>query len=163
MKSKVFFITSLESIQKVSEYLHSIIPNGKIKVTFSDAGSKSSKQRGLDWMWNTEIAEHYKNTGTGGAHDDTKEGVHLLCKWRFGGRILQRDDSFFSDLWDAWQLKYKDDKRAIMWFIENHISTEQFTHSQMGEYLTEKKQYYLRAGVNLTEPEFRGLLDCESK
>ena len=162
VKSTTFSLASLDSLKKAMDFLDGIMPNGKIKVTFSDAGSKSSKQRGLDWMWNTEISEHYKSTGTGGNHYDTKEGIHLICKWRFGSRILQRDDSNFSDLWDGWQLRHKDDKASMMWFIDKHIKTEEFTHSQMGEYLTEKKQYYLRAGVDLTDPDFRGLLDYDS-
>ncbi|MCK5609773.1 hypothetical protein KAR91_48325 [Candidatus Pacearchaeota archaeon] len=161
MQAEHFYLTSLEVVKRVSARLLDFELDGKVKVTFSDAGTKSSKQRGIDWAWNTEIAAHYKTTGTGGAHYDTKEGIHLICKWRFGSRILQRDDTFFAGLWDRWQKDHKSDKRAIMWFVENHISTEQFTHSQMGEYLTEKKIYYLNAGVNLTEPEFRGLLDYD--
>ena len=159
MKAEIIYLTSLDAIKKVSSRLFEIIPDGKTKITFSDAGNKSSKQRGLDWQWNTEVAA----AGIGGEHEDTKEGVHLVSKWRFAVRILQRDDSFFSDLYDAWLLKHKGDQKAIMWFIDMHISTEQFTTSQMAEYMTEKQHYYLAKGVNLTDPEFRNLLDYKER
>ena len=163
MQAEHFYLTSLDVAKKVSARLLDCVMDGKVKVTFSDAGTKSSKQRGLDWKWSTEIAAHYKSTGTGGEHYDTKEGIHLLCKWRFGVRILQRDDTFFAALWDGWKKAHEGDKRAIMWFIDKHVKTEEFSHSQSGEYLTEKKHYYLNAGVNLTEPEFRGLLDYDGE
>ena len=158
MKAEIYYLSSLETLKKVSARLFEIIPNGTVKVTFSDAGNKSSKQRGLDWKWNDEIAK----SGIGGEHEDTKEGVHIVSKWRFAVRILQRDDDFFAGLYDGWCKNREGDSRAIMWFMENHISTEQFTISQMAEYLTEKQHYYLRKGVNLTDPEFRNLLEYEN-
>lgn len=156
MKAEIYHLTSLESLQRIEERLHSFILDGKVKVTFSDAGTKSSKQRSLDWKWNSEIAE----SGIGGRWEDTKEGVHLVCKWRFAVRILQRDDSFFSDLYDEWCRRHEGDDKAIMWFIDKHVSTEDFTVSQQAEYMTEKQRYYSGKGVNLTDPEFRGLLEA---
>ena len=154
MRAKTFFLTSLEAIKSADEYLHGVIPDGKIKVTFSDVGTKSAKQRGLEWQWYTEVAE----AGIGGAHEDSKEGVHLVSKWRFAVRIQQRDDSFFAELYDGWCRKNEGDSSKIMWFIDQQVKTEKFDTAQMAEYLTEFQRYYLRKGINLTDPEFRGLL-----
>ena len=156
MKAKTFSLASLESLREAKAYLNEIIPNGKIKVTFSDAGTKSSKQRGLEWQWYTEVAE----AGIGGEHEDSKEGVHLVSKWRFAVRILQRDDSNFADLYDGWCKRYEGvEPKKIMWFIDQQVKTEKFNTAQMAEYLTEFQRYYLRKGVNLTDPDFRGLLE----
>lgn len=159
MKAKTFSLTSLDSLDKAKAYLNEIIPNGKIKVVFSNAGTKSSKQRGLEWDWYTQVAD----AGIGGEHEDSKEGVHLVSKWRFGVRIRQRDDSFFADLYDGWCKRHKGDSGAIMWFIDQQVKTEQFDTAQMAEYLTEFQRYYIRKGVNLTDPEFRNLLKYEEK
>ena len=155
MKAKTFSLASLDSLNKAKAYLEGVIPNGKIKVVFSDAGCKSVKQRGLEWNWYTEVAE----AGIGGEHEDSKEGVHLVSKWRFAVRILQRDDDFFADLYDGWCKRHEGDSEAIMWFIDQQVKTEKFNTAQMAEYLTEFQRYYIRKGVNLTDPEFRNLLN----
>ena len=157
MKAKHYFLTSLEEIKKVSNRLLEIIPDGKIKVTFSDAGSKSSKQRGLDWMWTEDICKAWIGTGSG--NFDTKEDTHLYCKWHYAIPIFQRDDADFSDLFDLFKSRYGGDPDKMRFFVKEHVSTEKFNVSQMAEYLTEKQNHFTREGVMLREPEFRGLLD----
>jgi len=112
------------------------------------------KQRNLDWQWNTDIA----NAGIGGKHEDTKDGVHLVCKYRFAVPILLRDDEFFASLYEGWLKNHKGDEEAILWFISHHVSTEALTVSQMAEYLTDKQRFYSSKGVNLTDPAFQGLI-----
>lgn len=155
MKAETYYLTSLQVISNTIARIAKIMPEEKLQVTISNIGTKSARQRGLDWMWNDDIAK----AGIGGKHEDTKDGVHLVCKYRFAVPILCRDDDFFSGLYEGWLNNHKGDERAILWFVEHHVSTEALTVSQMAEYLTAKQHYYLDKGVNLTDPQFRGLLD----
>lgn len=154
MKAETYYLTSLNVISNVIARLLKIQPEEKLQVVISNTGTKSARQRGLDWMWSDDIAK----AGIGGKHEDCKEGVHLVCKYRFAVPILCRDDNFFSALHEGWLLNHPNDSEAVMWFVEHHVSTEALTVSQMAEYLTAKQRYYLGKGVNLTDPEFRGLL-----
>ncbi|MCK5608508.1 hypothetical protein KAR91_41890 [Candidatus Pacearchaeota archaeon] len=155
MKAETFYLTSLDAISNVIARVAKIQPEEKLQVTISNTGTKSARQRGLDWFWNDDIAK----AGIGGKHEDYKEGVHLVCKYRFAVPILCRDDEFFAGLYEGWLEKHPHDPEAVMWFVEHHVSTEALTVSQMAEYLTAKQHYYLDKGVNLTDPQFRGLLD----
>jgi hypothetical protein len=155
VKAKTFYITSLSSIQEATKFIIGLIPDGKFKVVISNAGDKSSKQRGLQWIWNNDVSK----SGIGGEHEETPGGVHIVSKFRFALPILIRDDDFFADLWQGWYEKHQYDKEALMYFVEHHVSTEVFSVSQMAEYLTNFKNHYIKHGVNLTAPEFRGLLN----
>lgn len=155
MKAETYYLTSLKVISNLIARVAKIQPEEKLQVTISNIGTKSARQRGLDWMWNDDIAK----AGIGGKYEDYKEGVHLVCKYRFAIPILTRDDAFFSKLYEGWLNNHPNDSEAVMWFVEHHVSTEALTVSQMAEYLTAKQRYYLDRRVNLTDPEFRGLLD----
>lgn len=155
MKAEIIYLTSLEALKKASSRLLGIIPDGKIKITFSDAGTKSVKQRGLQWVWYEDKAK----SGRGGRLGDTKENCHLEAKYRFAVPILLRDDSHFAALYLVYCNKYEGDQEMMLYFVDQHVSTEKFTVSQMAEFLTEFKNNCIRDGIELTEPEFRGLLD----
>lgn len=154
MKAETFYPISKTVVSSLITRILELTPDTTIQVKISNTGTKSDKQRGLDWTWNTEISQ----AGIGGKHEDTKKGVHLACKWRFGVPILRRDDDFFAALYVGWLEKHKGDEEAIMWFIDHHVSTEALTVSQMAEYLTAKEMFYSSKGVNLTDPQFKGLL-----
>lgn len=158
MKAENYYLTSLKVFEKVKKRLEGITLDGKTKVTISDAGSKSAKQRGLQWMGYEDKAR----SGKGGRLGDTKENCHLEAKYRFAVPIFLRDDPFFADLYTGWCKKCEelDDKHErMLYFVDQHVSTEKFTTSQMAEFLTEFRNDCIRNGIDLREPEFRGLLD----
>lgn len=128
--------------------------DGKTKITISNSGNKSSLQRGLNWRWNTDVA----NSGMGGSHEDTKEGVHIVSKYRWAIPILVRDDEFFADLYKSYFNKHGKDPERMMWFVDTQVHTEKMSVSQVAEYLTDFERYYLSKGVPLTNPDDRGLL-----
>ena len=156
MKAENYYLTSLAVIQKVSARLLECIPDGKIKVTFSDAGSKSAKQRGLQWRGYEDKAA----SGIGGRFSDTKENCALEAKYRFAIPIFERDDSKFADLYLMYCNKYEGNQEMMLYFVDQHVHTEKFNTSQMAEFLTEFRNDCRRQGIELREPEFRGLLDC---
>ena len=155
MKAKTFSLASLDSLNKAKAYLEGVIPNGKIKIVFSDAGCKSVKQRGLQWMG----YEDKSKSGIGGRFSDTKENCHLEAKYRFAVPILLRDDSFFADLYLIYCNKYEGDQKKMLYFVDQHVSTEKFSTHQMAEFLTDFRNDCIRQGITLREPEFKGLLD----
>ena len=156
MKAKSFFLTGLEELQKANAYLLGVILDGKVKVTFSNAGTKTLKQNNLWHMWCEDVAI----SGIGGEHEDSKGGVHLVGKYKFVLPILERDDTLFAELWKGWYLKNQYDRERLEYFVEHHVSTTVLNKTQMAEALTGFKNYYaIKHGVNLRQPEFRGLLD----
>ena len=159
MKAESYIIANEAVKVNTCLRIKDIVADGKTQITISDAAGKSARQRGLDWLWNTDIAK----SGIGGEHEDTKEGVHLVSKYRWAIPIMVRDNPFFSDLYDLFIDKYGKDPERMMFFVENQVHTEKFNVSQMAEYLTEKQRYYLGKGVSLTDPDDIKLLQYEGK
>lgn len=158
MKAETIYLNSLQSIKKAINRIMDILPEQQLKVVISGIGTKSSRQRGLQWMWYEDIS----NSGRGGKHSDIKEGVHRVCKYRFAVPIFIRDDELFADLWAAWNKRceiMEDKEERILYFVDQHVSTEKFTVSQMAEYLTDIQRDCINRQIELREPEFRGLLD----
>jgi len=155
MKAESYILVSDTVRNNAIRRMQEIPCDGKMQVTFSSAGSKSARQRGLQWRWNDDVAK----SGMGGEHEDTKEGVHLVSKYRWAIPIFIRDDPFFADLFIEWRKLYGGDKERMMWFVDNQVHTENFNIAQMAEFLTSFQEYYISNGVSLTSPEDRGLLN----
>lgn len=149
MRSESFILINDNIRNKAIQRVLEIICDGKTKLTISDAGSTSTRQNALEWLWNTEIA----NSGIGGEYEDTKEGVHLISKYRWVIPVLIRDDDFFADLYSAYISKYGTDPQRMKWFVDTQVHTMQLSKSQMAEVLTGKQRYYLDKGVSLTNPD----------
>jgi hypothetical protein len=118
--------------------------------------SPTARQRRLQWLWNTEVA----NSGIGG--DDTKEAVHIKAKWIFARPILLRDCPVFGAIYAGFSemISQVDDmSRRVMWlaFARDYISTERMSRQQRAEYLTEFQRYWIGKGVCLTDPAWQGL------
>ncbi len=151
MKSEQFNLISHEVRKNLINRILDIDCDGKTKVTISDTGTKSQKQRGLQWRWYSEVAK------SGIGRYDDKDKMHLQSKHRWALPILLRDDDFFADLYQMYQMKYSMDNERMKYFIDTQVHTEKFSTSQMAEYLTEFQHYWLSAGVCLTNPGDYGL------
>jgi hypothetical protein len=115
--------------------------------------SSTSKQRGLKWRWNKDVAD----SGLGG--NDTPATVHLWNKKEFGHPILLRDDENYAILFKGFRdhVKHLDDYIDRMkWFVEHKLETEGFSRGQQAEYLTEVQKYWADKGVNLCDPDDYG-------
>ena len=151
MKATKFILSSELIRDNAISAINNIELNGKTQVTISDVGAKSARQRALNWMWNNEVAE----SGIGGKHEDTAEGVHLVAKYRWALPILQRDDEHFASLYDIWVQLYKGDEERMLWFIDKQVHTEAMSVSQNAEFLTMFQRFYQKHGVSLTDPELK--------
>lgn len=147
MKTEHYTIISDNVKAVLIDRIRAIPVDGKTKISISDSGSKSAKQRGLQWKWYSEVAQ----AGIGGKHEDTKEGVNLVAKWRWAVPILIRDDEFFADLFALYQNKWENDPERMRYFVDLYVHTEQFNTSQMAEFLNEFYNHY-SSFVRLTDP-----------
>jgi len=109
MKAEFFYLIDEERRQNAIDRMMKFDLDGKVKVTFCNAGDKSAKQRGLDWLWNTDIA----NSGMGGKFEDTKANVHRVCKFKFAIPILIREDPFFAELYQMYIQLHKSDPERM--------------------------------------------------
>lgn len=153
MKTEHFHIDGDQEKEDLITRIRTILTDGKTKVSISASGSKSAKQRGLQWKWFTEVSQ----AGIGGKHEDTKEGVALVAKWRWAIPILIRDDEFFADLFAAYRDKWGSDEAHMRYFVDVYVHTEQFNTSQMSEFLNDFQNHYGQV-VNLTIPDDPALL-----
>ena len=158
MRAETYYLTSLKVIDNCMTRISKIMPEEKLQVTISNIGTKSARQRGLQWMGYDDVVM----SGIGDRHCDTKENVHLAAKYRFAIPIFIRDDPFFSDLYAMWCNKYEyaeDKEQRILHFVDKYVSTEKFNVSQMAEFLTEFRNDCMKKGIQLRDPEFDGLLN----
>jgi len=149
MKPEKYILRTEADRNEVLKRLLELPCDGKLTVSLSDAGSKSSRQRGLDWRWNTDIA----NSGMGGKFEDSKDNVHRVCKYKWAIPIMIRDNPFFAELYAAYIALHKNDADRMKWFVDNMVHTESFDSHQMSEYMTEKQRHYVGHGFTLTDPE----------
>jgi len=153
MKAETIFLINDEKLDEALAKVRKCELGNKFKVVISNAGDKTTKQRGYQWRLYLDIVK----SGVGGERNDTAEGVHVDCKWRFALPIFMRDDDFFQELYLAFKNKYEDDSERMRWFIANQVHTEQMNTSQMAEYLTMLINFYVPMGVQLTDPKDYGL------
>lgn len=151
MKAEQFNLISHEVKKNLINRIMDIDCDGKTKVTLSNAGSKSQKQRGLQWKWYSELAL----SGIG-RHDD-KDKIHIQSKYKWAIPILLRDDEFFADLYAMYKEKYLTNPERMRFFVDSQVHTEKFNTSQMAEYLTGFQHYWLNQGVQLTNPDLYGI------
>jgi hypothetical protein len=150
-------ISSTEAKNNAIRRIQQIPCDGNMEVVIRSAGSKSGRQRGLQWLWYEDVAK----SGKGGEHEDSKEGVHLVSKYRFAVPIFIRDDPFFADLYAQWVDKYGKDRERMLWFVDTQVHTEKFNTAQTAEYLTLYQNHYTERGFNSTDPD-RQLLEIDN-
>ena len=154
MKAKPFVLRDQFILNNLKIELDKIELDGHTTVTIGNTGSKSSRQRGYEWILYEAIAK----SGKGGRHEDEKNGVHMVCKYRFAVPIFIRDDAFFAELWTIYRQLYGRDVERMEWYIDTQVHTEKLSTSQMAEYLTALIDYYSAKGFELPEPQDRNLL-----
>lgn len=152
MKAEQYNLVSDAIKASVVNRLMELPSDGKVKVVISDAGDKSARQRGLQWKWYTEVA----SAGIGGKHESSKDGVHLVSKWKWALPIFVRDDAFFAEIYSSWAQKYSGNEERMLWFVDTQVHTEKMSSAQMAEFLAEFERHY-RPHVNLTNPDDLGL------
>ena len=154
MKPETIWLGSQSAKQRAIRRINELEINGSVSVKIADTKGKSARQRGLQWRWYTDVAA----CGIGGKHEDTKDGVHIVSKYRFGRPIIRRDMPEHWKFINALETEYAGNSDALMYIADKFISTEDFTVSQMAEYLTDFERYYVERGASLLAPD-DGLLD----
>lgn len=154
MKAKTFILCNQKIMHNLLAELYDLPIDGETKVTISNAGGTIEKQRGLDRLWDKDIAQ----AGIGGRYEDTEANVHRLSKSLFALPImLAREEGHFAEIYNAFKKNHNGDQEAILWFIDTQISTLDFDKEEMSKYLEAKQRHYIPLGVNLTDPALQGL------
>ena len=154
MKVKPIYLVDDRAKEAAIVQLMQIPADGTVKVVFSNSKDKSSRQRGLQWRWYTDVVK----AGVGGTDQASEARLHLVSKYMWCLPIQIRDDDHFADLWMNYYNRHTNDAAALEWFVDNHCSTEALDTSQMAEYLTKFQEYYAFPpySVNLTDPDELG-------
>ena len=151
MKPETIYLGSITAKAKAIHLINETELAAGVKVTISDTRGKSARCRGLQWLWNTEVA----NSGIGS--QDTKNSVHRAAKWKWAVPILIRDDENFGFVWPELVKLYGHDPGRMKYIVDNFVSTEGDDFA-IGVYLTDFERYWRGHGVDLTQPD-DGLLD----
>ena len=146
-----YFLGSTFVRETVKNRLDELELSGSTKITISSQANKTDRCRGLQWRWNTDVA----NSGMGSF--DTKDDVHLAAKWKWAVPILKRDNAEFSTLYTSLFREYGENKEVMRYIINEFVSTESKGFA-IGEYLTDFERFYRGHGVPLTTPD-AGLLE----
>ena len=117
--------------------------DGSMVMAIKPRGSKSDRQRGLQWRLYRAIAK------SGMGSSDTPEEVDLDCKWLFRN-IWLADDDFRLAIYQYVCSEYPERKKE---WVKNELHTEQLNVSQMSEFLTSIYNYYGAHGIELPTPE----------
>ncbi|MCP5015847.1 MAG: hypothetical protein GY938_11360 [Ketobacter sp.] len=151
MKAKNFYLISELVRDNAIAALMDVELNGKTKASIGNAGSKSARQRGLQWIWYGDVA----NSGIGGELEETARGVSIQCKRMFAIPIVLGNADKYEDFIGIYGLviqAHGGDEYFMNRFFDNHLHTEWFDTSEMAEFLTDCEIYYTNLGVNLSDP-----------
>lgn len=146
MKAKPFYLLSEQIRHNAIQAINAVELNGKTKVTLSDAGSKSARQRGLQWVWIGDVAE---------AGTQSKKQISISAKIEFGLPITLRNQEKYKDFLDLYwtvHAAHGDDYEFMCFFFDKHFHTEDFDTNEMAQYLTAFEIHYTSLGVELSDP-----------
>jgi len=150
---KPIFLVDEKARKEAMSQLMDLPADGSMKVVYSGAKDKSARQRGLQWLWYSDVIK----SGVGGHNEESEDRLHLASKYRWALPILVRDDDYFAALWLNYFEANEHDPKKLEWFVASHVSTEALNQAQMAEYLTNFQNHYAHdLGVNLSDPDERG-------
>lgn len=165
MKAETYTLISDQVKEHALARIDSLVSDGKIKVTISDAGTKSARQRGLQHVWYRDVVK----SGVGGKYEEDEESLDLFAKWKWVRPILIRENDLFADIFTVFMRDYGTDEAGqyqadiCRSFTKHWIHTEDLTVNQMAEFLTNFQNYYLEKGVTLSDPQDRKLLEYDKR
>jgi len=116
--------------------------------------SPTARQRRTWRMWCREIAM------SGLGQHDIPEDVHIAMKWKIVRPMLLESSELFSELYNHFmQLVafHQDKAEKCREFARDYISTEKLSKEQRIESLRLLFRYWVDKGVNLTDPNLRGV------
>lgn len=154
MKAERFVLINDNVVNLCVASIKDKLADGKTQVVISAAAGKSARQRGLQFLWYTNVSK----SGMGGRHEESVEACHVASKFRWAIPILIRDDPNFAEIYTMWVEKHGDNPEMMFYFADVWVHTEVFNLSQMAEFLTNFQEYYLNHGFPLVNPDDLGLL-----
>jgi len=149
MKAETIYLTSQDKVQDVVDTILNLEVGNKYKVEISDAGCKTSRQN----RYQRRLCRDVAKSGIGGRNEVTPEKVHIKCKYLFALPVILEKDENFAWLYEMVRKEVDNDKDKLMWFVDKHVSTMDFTVSEGANYIQDMIDYYAPMGANLTDPK----------
>ena len=149
MKSKTYYKVDQEKMDECVDSINNLEIGNKYQVTISNADTKSTRQHKYQWRLYGDI----NKSGVGGRHEETIEGAHIVCKYRFALPIILAKDVNFAWLYEMVKKVVGNDTDKLMWFVDKQVSTMDFTVSEAAEYITNMINFYVPLGAVLTDPK----------
>jgi hypothetical protein len=109
--------------------------------------SRSPEQNRLQWLWAGQIAAHYG--------DRTAREVQSELKLVFGIPILMAENEAFAKAWAPVKARLTWEEQLD--HIQHVDVSSILTSKQMTAYLDEINRFYTEDGVDLVQPDERGL------
>lgn len=149
MKSKTIYLTDESKRSEAIAQIKDCELGNKYQVTISNADTKSTRQHKYQWRLYGDI----NKSGVGGKHEETIEGAHIVCKYRFALPIILAKDVNFAWLYEMVKKEVGNDTDKLMWFVDKQVSTMDFTVPEAAEYITNMINFYVPLGAILTDPK----------
>ena len=151
MKAKNFYLISETVRNNVLDAVRAATLDGKTKVSIGAAGSKSARQRGLQWIWYGDVSK----SGIGGQLEETPQGVSIRAKEMFAMPLIWADTDKYEGFLEIYSLvcvQHGGNDQFMYRFYDKYLHTEWFNTQEMAEFLTAFQIYYTNHGVNLSDP-----------
>jgi len=148
MKADTIYLINDEKLDEALAKVRKCELGNKFKVTISDAGNKTSRQHKYQWRLYSDVSK----SGIGGKHEETPKGTHIVCKFRFALPVMLAKDENFAWLYEMVKKEIGNDTDKLMWFVDMHVSTMDFTVNEGAQYITDIINFYASRGAILTDP-----------
>lgn len=152
MKAKSYAIVDRQIQKNVINDIMDRPTDGTIQVVISALATKSSRQRGLQHIWYTDVVK----SGLGGEHESEEDLLDLACKYKWCLPLQIQGDENFAEVYLGYCKKYKSNPEKMLWFVKSFVHTEQLSNNEMASFLTSFRNHYDEMGVNLTDPDEKG-------
>jgi len=149
VKAETIYLTDDIKLDEAISKLRRCELGNKYQMVISNADTKSTRQHKYQWRLYGDI----NKSGIGGKHEETIEGTHIVCKFRFALPIMLAKDINFAWLYEMVKKEVGNDTDKLMWFVDKQVSTMEFTVSEAAEYITNMINFYAPKGVMMTDPE----------
>lgn len=142
IRDRAHITRALATVEEIPlDPVHEVIVRPYVK-------DKSAAQRGLQWLWNTEVGNYLGHT---------KDEMHDTFKEKFAVSIFTRDDQGYAAMVEAVKNVRRQGMKKEADELKREIikltSTEDFNTKQCAEYLTEIEHYAAKIGAPISFPE----------
>ncbi len=149
MRAETIYLTDDNKLDEAISKLRRCELGNNFQMVLSNADVKTARQHKYQWRLYTDVSR----SGIGGKWEETADSVHIKCKYLFALPVMLEKDPNFAWLYEMVKKETDNDTDKLMWFVDKHISTMDFTVSEGAQYITDMINYYIPKGAVLSDPK----------